>query len=944
MKKLFKIIILLAPLTGLGMWTGNAYAATCTSIATGNWNAAGTWSCVPVGPAFPTAADDVVIANLAAAHTVTVNVPSAALSVTFTAGNKSSTLTLASTLAVTGAITVNGPTGGAAVKTLNVGANTLSAASILIAGGAAAGQAATVTVSTGTITTTGSITFSGTATDATLSSTGASTINVGGDLGSGGTLTTGGTGTINFNGNVAAQSMGAYLTYNNVNIANTNGAGVVSLLGAASMTGALTVASGTLNTSTFALGVAGNLTVNSAISGTTGAITLSGAGTTIGGTGSITTTTGALTIPAAKTILATANLAIASPIAITAAVAITNNGTITSTSASGITGIVGSTWVNAAGSTLNVAGPLLAAGTLTANAAVNTVNYTGAAQTVNPTAYYHLGLSGSGAKTMTGVTAIGGNLSISGTATMTANSAFTVTGALSYSSTGATTLAAATPISIGSYNQSAGTLIDNGNIITVTGTGAGTWTQSGGTFTPTGEVIFTGAAPQIGASNFNNLTINSGGGATLTGNATLSGTLTLTSGTLAVGANTLTLNGPAIAGTSTSLVTTASSSLSFGGSSIGVFVPANVTALNNLTVNNINGITLNSSPALSGTLTLTSGTITTGANILEASSSCATAISGGSATSYVLGNLRLHYPVNAGTTTCTFHIGDAAAYTPATVAMTNVTSTLANSSLTARTDTGDHADTTAGASGIVAAKSVNRYWTLTPGVSLTFATYNATFTFVAGDIDGGAVAANFIIGRKNGTSWAYPLMGAKNALDTTATGMTQAGGFGEFVIGERIMPSTTMLKTVAIYSDPVNLLVNPKYIPGAVAEYAVIASNSGGPADNDTTFITDAVPANTALYVNDIGGAGSGPALFTQGASSSTLTYTFTALNSNADDLFFSNDGGATWDAVPIADIFGCDATVPAITHIRINPKGTFVGSAVAPNPSFQLAFRVCVK
>lgn len=155
-------------------------------------------------------------------------------------------------------------------------------------------------------------------------------------------------------------------------------------------------------------------------------------------------------------------------------------------------------------------------------------------------------------------------------------------------------------------------------------------------------------------------------------------------------------------------------------------------------------------------------------------------------------------------------------------------------------------------------------------------------------------------------------------------------------------PSITLLKTVAVYSDPVNLLVNPKLIPGAVAQYTVIAGNAGGPADNNSTFIIDPIPADTALYVSDIGGPG--PLLFTQGAASSTLTYTFTALNNMADDVSFSNDGGATWTAVPVADASGCDATVPPITHVRINPKGTFVGSAVAPQPSFRLDFRVCVK
>lgn len=154
-------------------------------------------------------------------------------------------------------------------------------------------------------------------------------------------------------------------------------------------------------------------------------------------------------------------------------------------------------------------------------------------------------------------------------------------------------------------------------------------------------------------------------------------------------------------------------------------------------------------------------------------------------------------------------------------------------------------------------------------------------------------------------------------------------------------PNITLLKSVAIYSDPVNGTFNPKFIPGAVAQYTIIASNSGGPVDNDSTIITDPVPANTALYVNDISGAGSGPVQFIQGTNSSTLNYTFGGLGSMADDVSFSNDGGTTWTAVPVAGSNGCDAT---INRIRINPKGTFAGSASIPNPSFQLVFRVCVQ
>jgi hypothetical protein len=99
--------------------------------------------------------------------------------------------------------------------------------------------------------------------------------------------------------------------------------------------------------------------------------------------------------------------------------------------------------------------------------------------------------------------------------------------------------------------------------------------------------------------------------------------------------------------------------------------------------------------------------------------------------------------------------------------------------------------------------------------------------------------------------------------------------------------------------------------------------------------ITDPIPGNTALFV------GSGPVLFTQGSPSSGLSYTFTTLASTTDDVEFSNDGGVSWAYAPSPGSDGCD---PVVTHVRINPKGTFVGSSSAPYPGFSLGFRVCVK
>jgi len=52
-------------------------------------------------------------------------------------------------------------------------------------------------------------------------------------------------------------------------------------------------------------------------------------------------------------------------------------------------------------------------------------------------------------------------------------------------------------------------------------------------------------------------------------------------------------------------------------------------------------------------------------------------------------------------------------------------------------------------------QDVNDYWSLTGSDGIVFTTYSATFNYAAGDVDGGATPANFIVG--NTTSVAVDL-------------------------------------------------------------------------------------------------------------------------------------------------------------------------------------------
>lgn len=233
-------------------------------------------------------------------------------------------------------------------------------------------------------------------------------------------------------------------------------------------------------------------------------------------------------------------------------------------------------------------------------------------------------LLGSGSTATTfpaGFTAI--TLNSASTVTYGANAAQTVSATPAYGNLAFSAGSAATRTPSSALDINGGLTIGSNitfNAGASTHTLAGNFTNNGTLNASTGQFTLDGTANQsIGGTStttFNNLRLNNSAGAAMSGNLTVGGTLTLSSGALSVGANTLTLNGPATVVTSGTISTTSSSSLVFGGTSSGVTVPASVGTLNNLTISNANGVTLAGSPTVNGTLTLTSGAFSVGANTL----------------------------------------------------------------------------------------------------------------------------------------------------------------------------------------------------------------------------------------------------------------------------------------------------------------------------------------
>ena len=152
----------------------------------------------------------------------------------------------------------------------------------------------------------------------------------------------------------------------------------------------------------------------------------------------------------------------------------------------------------------------------------------------------------------------------------------------------------------GNFSLGPNTLTFNGIVTAMTGT------VTGGSST---NMIIGGSGSNISMPAFilNNLTINRTSGVSLYGNINISGVLTLTNGTLTVGANILTLLNTPIRTNGNIDASNSGATLVFSNTSA-ITIPASIFtyAVNNLTINGAGGITASSGFVLNGILNLQS--------------------------------------------------------------------------------------------------------------------------------------------------------------------------------------------------------------------------------------------------------------------------------------------------------------------------------------------------
>ena len=256
--------------------------------------------------------------------------------------------------------------------------------------------------------------------------------------------------------------------------------------------------------------------------------------------------------------------------------------------------------------------------------------------------------------------------------------------ALTINNASGVTMSGSTTVN-GACNLTAGALAIGANTLTLKGTSP---VVSGSINGASGTIIYNGASGQTanGLTNVNNLTTNNSIGVTLGAATTVNGVLTLTAGPFTTTTGLTLGNSASIVRTAGSLSATptfgTAVNLTYNGASAQTTsneLPTSSSVLNNLTINNAAGVSLNANSTVNGTLTLSSGTLSLGSKNLTIGASGS--ISGASSSNYIVtdGVGTLTQTVGAATPVL-FPIGASAtsSYDPATVTPTTGTTIAAS--------------------------------------------------------------------------------------------------------------------------------------------------------------------------------------------------------------------------------------------------------------------------
>ena len=391
-------------------------------------------------------------------------------------------------------------------------------------------------------------------------------------------------------------------------------------------------------------------------------------------------------------------------------------------------------------------------------------------------------------------------------------------------------------------------------------------------------------------------------------------------------------NGPLTIGSGTTLDVSGSNfSLSVGGNwtNNGTFTPRSgavtfdgltaqtinsATNFAGLTINNSTGVilgTTNTAYTIAGTLTFTSGNITTGSNWVQIPSGGAVSQSSG----YVLGNLERYIPTGTNVAAA-FAVGttnnSSNDYTPITVTFSNVTSA---GYLFATSSAGNNASI--GTSLLDPTHSVDVSYALSlpsTGAAAFSGTYSAVFGFNASDLGSGTNTSNLVVGKLDTGTWTYPTVGTQGSTSTQATGMTSIGQVGS--PSNFQLAQFTPLSTSTAISD--NVSGSTTY--GTSVTFTATVTNTSG---------VNMTPSGTVAFYDGATLLGAGTALTGSGnTATSTITLsTLAASNVTAHSItaVFTPSGNFVTSTSPADNIVIADRslTISGVTASNKTYDGT---------------------
>ncbi len=297
------------------------------------------------------------------------------------------------------------------------------------------------------------------------------------------------------------------------------------------------------------------------------------------------------------------------------------------------------------------------------------------------------------------------------------------------------------------------------------------------------------------------------------------------------------------------------------------------------------------------------------------------ALSGGP-NGYVIGFLKKNF--DGSNLTHDFEVGIVGFYDPVSVTFGSITTP---GSVTATAKDGDISDV---ANPVVTSKSVNANWTLTNG-GVAFSNYSATFNYSASQIDAGANAANFIVGKRDGGVWTQPSVTSPGMSSITATGMTS---MSDFAVGQspNRAPSVTNPGTQNnSENDIVSLQIQASDPDNDTLTYNATGLPTGLTIDNSTGLITGTVAVGASSTNN-------ASVTASDGTLTGTANFTWTISHVNVAPIASNQNVETAQDTATPLILTATDANNSALTYSVVTQPVHGTLSGTAPNLTYTPA------